>query len=326
MGQAQDPRLKQAQTLQDIEQEMGQMGLEPGTPEFTKTLGQLMMTRLGPAAAAQAVSMARQLEIQRAEVEGIRQGPLQAQARAQGMMRILTGRLKYEPEDAAALIADPELASAVIKEGLKPETLTEKARNYQMALGEGYQGNFMQFMKDTKPAGTTVNVGGKTLSLPERNTLRTADGKPVPPGTTIEQANEGLQDGTLIQKTPAEMASEVTGANEKARLDEASKTLPKAVEDYEVAASNPSASIPGTEAYEIAQAAKGDLAVTIAIIESRGAEPGNQKVGEVKTRIPDFAGIIDRPRFKSKMRAFKQRRGLAEGKLRVYNPKTGELE
>ena len=42
--------------------------------------------------------------------------------------------------------------------------LTTKQREYQYAQQQGYQGDFMQYLEDTKAAGVNVNVGGSGVA------------------------------------------------------------------------------------------------------------------------------------------------------------------
>lgn len=133
LGATEDPRLAQAQKLQQLEQEAAQAGLEPGTPEFTQWVVPRVTAAAGQQAGIQAFQMASQLEAQRAELEGIRGAPQAAQAQVENMFRALV--TSGVPEDQAAGIAGmPEVAEAVLKNRIKPEEATALQRNVAAAF------------------------------------------------------------------------------------------------------------------------------------------------------------------------------------------------
>jgi len=203
-GQAQDPRLKQAQTLQDIEAEMSQMGLEPGTPEFTKTLGQLMMTRMGPAAAAQAVSMARQLEIQRAEVDAIRNPPEVAAAR--GRARALQEFAGMSPAAAEILAPMKEVSDAVLKGALSPAEVDAKVRQALFATDNNIAAARRLVAKDFEKApGVYIDQRSKLANI--RDEVLTREGAKAEAGKKISLENAGpvLKEYVELLKNPPPM-------------------------------------------------------------------------------------------------------------------------
>lgn len=159
--QGEDPRLKQARTLEEINQELLGMGLEVGTPGFTQALVPRVRSRLGMGPALQAQQMALQAESQLAAVRGVK-GPSPALVRQ-------LGRLGYSPEEAADIAAHPEMATSVIKARMKPEALSTAGRMLvESGLTQGTP-EFRAAMQEEidKPRGVRVeiNAGSKAAEV-----------------------------------------------------------------------------------------------------------------------------------------------------------------
>lgn len=151
------------------------------------------------------------------------------------------------------------------------------------------------------PAGTSVKI----VNAPTGYSYVDPDD----PGKGVRALPGGPADPAVI----GAQATARTTAAEQSRLNTAKSELPKAVKTYEDAFTNPKAGIPGTTEYKLANDAKKNLAVQIAIVESRGAEPNANKIGQVLSRVPDYAGLIDRPQFAPRMEQLKSMLGVGEG-------------
>lgn len=121
-----DPRLRQAQALEQINQELTALGLEPGDPRFTAELVPRVRARLGLGPALQAQQMALQAEQQQQAVRALRTAP-EAQRRT-------LERLGYAPDEAAELEA-AGIGKEVAKARLTRDQLTPLMRNVMAATG-----------------------------------------------------------------------------------------------------------------------------------------------------------------------------------------------
>lgn len=98
----------------------------------------------------------QELELRRAQLDEM----LSERQRA-AQARWLAG---VGPQDKAMAEAYPELYA---QSRMREPKLTTAQRNYEAAIAQGYQGTLMDFMEETRPPGTTVNIGDKPESTGE---------------------------------------------------------------------------------------------------------------------------------------------------------------
>ena len=123
--QGEDPRLRQARALEEINEELTGRGLEPGKPGFRQALVPMVRQRVGLQAAMQANQMALQAEQQEMALQALQQGP--------GASSRTLQRLGFTAEEAADIASDPELSRKVINARLKPREKTILVRNLSAA-------------------------------------------------------------------------------------------------------------------------------------------------------------------------------------------------
>lgn len=163
--------------------------------------------------------------------------------------------------------------------------------------------------------GVSVNVGtGPKLS----SGYMWSDPNDPSKGVTAIPGGERDPEGILA------LEAAKVGAKERAKMAAAREDLPQALEDYRRLATEASVTGAGPKA-DLADSARDHLATQVAIIESRGAEPNPNKMEQVRARIPDYAGLIDRPRFGPKMDLFERQAlgGPNAGSVKV-SPASGQ--
>jgi len=222
-GQAagiEDPRLRQAQTMQEVQAQMASSGLQPGSREYTQQVTQLFRNAGQEDLAVQAHTLGTQLEQQSLGVDKQRaelQGPDPQQVPRNFEMLLQFGL----PEQQAQFVAqNQKLTDEAVKQALKGRPQPELLRIAQfMHPGDvQQQRRFVKNVKLKPGASVNVNVGGKALTPAERNSIRTADGKPLPPGTTVDEANRRLQSGEAQQVSPEEAAAITRQATDQAMV------------------------------------------------------------------------------------------------------------
>ena len=272
LGAPEDPRLAQAQKLQQLEQEAAQAGLEPGTQEFTRWVVPRVTAAAGQQAGIQAFQMASELEAQRAELEGIRGAPQAAQAQAENMFRALV--TSGVPEGQAAGIAGmPEVAEAVLKNRLKPEEATALQKDVAKAFPGDPQAQ-QQAIRDAL-AGQAKGRGFTIINPPAGFMPSPGDpARMVPiPG--------GPQDPERI--SPAEARA----ARENARKIDIGITA--AQELVQILKNEGPPVLPGGEA-SISEFLRGDVIAAIAAAREMGViQEGEAR--RLESQIPPTAGL-----------------------------------
>ena len=144
----QDPRLRRAQTLQQLQRETSAQGLNPGTREFTDFAVQRARALGDEGLAIEIFQLGNQLEQEslatqkaRRELEPVDNSALlDARARALSSMGV----------DAAtipAIAADDETFKSIISARLKPAERTALQKNYEQAKLEGFTGSLQDYQR-----------------------------------------------------------------------------------------------------------------------------------------------------------------------------------
>jgi hypothetical protein len=110
------------------------------------------------------------------------------------------------PEQQGFAMAFPDQAAELIRKQQFPEApevkLTDDQREYQMAVDQGYTGNFFQYLTDIKKAGAQ-NV---------TTTIHNKDYGTIPPGFRLREG----QDGVYMEAVPGSpAATEAAAASKK---------------------------------------------------------------------------------------------------------------
>jgi len=327
----QDPRLRQAQTMQDVQQQMLASGLSPGTPEYTQAVTQAFRAAGQEDLAVQAFTLGRQLEEQSLETEGrrleLRGDPGAVPRRARAL--VLAGA---DPE-FAALIAPDEKAFREQLKALAPKDPPAQIQAYALARQQGYDGSFLDYQKELRRAGASsvkVSVGDKPLSISDLQRIRTASGAPLPPGTTPNQAAEAVATGQAVVLTPEQQAAQTTLANERAKQQTAFGTAAKAIEDMRALTRSLSAADVVTPAQRRRFQAAADR-VGKAMAQARnppGTEASEAAAQAVSRNLGGIAGQVGfggTDAVLDDLAAEVQRLGGGPRRRR-FNPQTGRLE
>lgn len=245
---AQDPRLREAQATQEVQQEIAELGLRPGTQRFTEEVTQRFRNRGLEELAIRANIAARQVEQQELQTEQLRQDvrpadPRALQQRAQTF--VLAGG---DPNLALSVAQDPELFRSQLNQLTKPRDVPSQIQAYQLAVGQGFQGTFLDYQKQLKRAGASsvkVNIGDKPLSITDLQRIRDPSGRPLPPGTTPNQAAQAVASGQAQVLAPEEQAARTKQQTEAASKQAARETAGPVLQAYINAIRNPEISLAG---------------------------------------------------------------------------------
>ena len=227
LGAPEDPRLAQAQKLQQLEQEAAQAGLEPGTQEFTRWVVPRVTAAAGQQAGIQAFQMASELEAQRAELEGIRGAPQAAQAQTERRVRTLTAA-GIPPQQAFDISQNDKAYEKIVTDRFKVEGKPISLREFELSqIIPGYR----EHLVEQKRAGATTvkvdNYYAKPLGK-DATVYRNAAGEAAPATLTASQAaDQGFapitaeQQAALTKQATADVANtaeskELTTAGERA--------------------------------------------------------------------------------------------------------------
>ena len=282
-----------ARLLQDAQQEVTRQGLTPGTQGFTKAAVAALTRRGLVQEAVEAQQLGTQLEGQSLQVEKMRTelrgDPGGAQRRFEGL--VLAG---VDQEVAARMAPNKKLFESVMGNLFKKQNVPAQIQAYQFAVGQGFQGSFLDYQTQLKRAGAssvTVNVD-KPLGVSDLKQLRTPQGAPLPPGTTMRQA--------------AEMGATVVSAEEQAAVTDIAKLeAAQGVERDEVVSAiaqmrDANLGIGGVgEAFDSAKQYElivGRLAKAVAQMRNPGsAEASAQAEERIVEQFPSFAVAKLRP-------------------------------
>jgi hypothetical protein len=224
-----DPRLKQAQALEEISQELSSMGLNPGDPEFTKQLVPRVRARLGIGQALEAHKMALKAESDQNSVRAIREGP---GAAVRSLMR-----LGFPEAQAVDLSQDLELSRDVIKARLKPPQMDALVRQAQFALPDNLEGQrkIVADVLTAKAQGQSVTVNNFASQALGSNAAkwRNLDGTPVNPILTPAQASaQGARPITAAEDAAEKKAATLAQAQktEATEVENSARSLLEVVE------------------------------------------------------------------------------------------------
>ena len=280
---------------------------------------------MGSGEVAKAMAMAQQLEMQRAEVDAVRNGPEMQQREALGLARILN-RMGYDEQDSYLLAQHPEIAKTAIKERLKPEKLASAIEIYERArTDKGFADWYAQTEKSKASSVTVQNYMTKPLSS-DASGWRNLAGATADPGDTPEAAaSKGFRPITAEAQAAATKAATLQAAtvSENKEAQQAISQLRGIVDGLSVR----SALSPTDRGrYDNARVR---LAKAIAQKRNPGdAEASAQAEERLLNALPSLEQAIA---FPGAVEAVvgdldKEVGGQGKAKELTYNPRTGKLE
>ena len=211
----QDPRLREAQAMQEVQAEVEALGATPGTQRFTQAVTEGFQRRGLGDMAIRANTQARQLEKQDLEVQKLRQetrpqglDPIALQFRADALQAA-----NVNPAIANAALLDEKLFRSVIQEATKDRS-TDLMRNFDAVRSNPAFGDWIDRRDKNKATSIKVsNFYTKPLGNDASN-WRDRDGNQASAGDTpAEAAQKGFQ--PLTKERQAQLTQQVKAATGK---------------------------------------------------------------------------------------------------------------
>jgi len=315
---AEDPRLREAQATQEVQQEIAQLGLRPGTRRFTEEVTQRFRARGLEDLAIKANISARQIEQQELQNEKLRQDttttdPNAIQSRAQAF--VLAGG---DPNIAVSVAQDAKLFRSQINQLTKPRDVPSQIQAYQLAVGQGFQGTFLDYQKQLKRAGASsvkVSVGDKPLSITDLQRIRDGSGRPLPPGTTPNQAAAAVAAGTHQVLAPEQQAARTKRETERVSKQAARESAGPVLQAYINAVRNPELSLAGFGEREQLEAG---AAEALARLRQPTGILTDEDINRARRALPGIGSKVTRA-FEGRVKALEKETGigLAEQRRRI---------